>query len=379
MHICIIAPEQFPVPGDGSVEICIWAIARRLAERHKVTIVSRKVPGLPAAIILEQVRIIRLPASTPAHYLTSVLEYIQKESFDIIQVDNRPHLMSAVKKQLPHIPVFLFLHSLTFTPGTDKVANALAKADLIIANSHSLQRRLDRRFPKLTTGIHIVLLGADLDRFTPVQISEKQQLRSFYKLPQTFTVLFVGRVIPRKGVPILIRAMSHLNKHLPAHLVIAGKGKPSYIRQLKLLARRLRVSVTFLGNVAHENIHTLYQAADCFVCPSQNHESFGLVNVEAMASGLPVIASNNGGIREIVASGHNGYLVERYREALPFARHLLRIARHPQLAVTIGSQGRADALEAFNWQRTANHLEQLYQASATPQRGNRTLAGGMQL
>lgn len=99
MHICIIAPEQFPVPGDGSVEICIWAIARRLAERHKVTIVSRKVPGLPAAIILEQVRIIRLPASTPAHYLTSVLEYIQKESFDIIQVDNRPHLMSAVKKQ----------------------------------------------------------------------------------------------------------------------------------------------------------------------------------------------------------------------------------------------------------------------------------------
>ncbi|OMC81066.1 glycosyltransferase family 4 protein, partial [Paenibacillus odorifer] len=209
-----------------------------------------------------------------------------------------------VKKQLPHIPVFLFLHSLTFTPGTDKVAHALAKADLIIANSHSLQRRLDRRFPQLTTGIHIVLLGADLDRFTPVQTSEKQQLRSFYRLPQTFTVLFVGRVIPRKGV------------------------------------------VTFLGNVAHENIHTLYQAADCFVCPSQNHESFGLVNVEAMASGLPVIASNNGGIREIVASGHNGYLVERYREPLPFARYLLRIARHPQLAVTIGSQGRADALEA---------------------------------
>lgn len=365
MHICIIAPEQFPVPGDGSVEICIWAISKKLAERHKVTIVSRRVPGLPTAAILEQVRFIRLPASTAGHYLTSVLDFIQEESFDIIQVDNRPHLMSAVKKQLPHIPVVLFLHSLTFTPGTVRVANALNKADLIIANSHSLQRKLNRRFPKLTAGIHIVLLGADLNQFTPVETSEKFHLRSLYRLPQTFTVLFVGRVIPRKGVPILIRAMYHLNKRLPAHLVIAGKGRPSYIRQLKLLARRLGVSVTFLGNVAHEKIHPLYQAADCFVCPSQYHESFGLVNVEAMASGLPVIASSNGGIREIITSGHNGYLVEPYHKALPFARHLLRIGRNPDLAESIGAQGRMDVLEGFNWQRTATDLEQLYEALVT--------------
>lgn len=362
MHICIIAPERLPVPGDGSVEICIWAIARRLAEKHKVTIVSRRAPGLPDASILEQVRIIRLPASTPVHYRTSVLDYIQNESFDIVQIDNRPHLMSAVKKRLPHLPVFLFLHSLTFTPDTNKTARALARADLIIANSHSLQRRLTHRFPQLSNEIRIVLLGADLDRFTPVGIQEKYHLRRLYRLPKAFTVLFVGRVIPRKGVPILIRAMYHLNKHLPVHLVIAGKGNPSYLRQLKLLARRLGVPVSFLGNVAHEDIHTLYQAADCFVCPSQSHESFGLVNVEAMASGLPVIASSNGGIREIIDSGHNGYLVERYREALPFARYLLRLGRNPELAATIGKQGRADALEVFNWHRTATDLERIYQS-----------------
>lgn len=363
MHICIIAPEQFPVPGDGSVEICIWAIARRLAERHAVTIVSRKAPGLPDIAIVERVRIIRLSATTPADYLTSVLDFVQRESFDMIQIDNRPQLMSAVKKQLPYTPVCLFLHSLTFTPDTDRTATALAKADLIVANSLSLQRRLSHRFPELTKEIHIVMLGADLDRFTPVLASEKQQLRSFYKLPDTFTILFIGRLIPRKGVPVLIRAVHHLNKSLPAHLVIAGKGKPAYIRQLKLLARRLGVSVTFLGNVPHEDIHTLYQAADCFVCPSQSHESFGLVNVEAMASGIPVIASSNGGIREIIVSGHNGYLVEHYRESLPFTRHLLRIGRSPKLAELIGQQGREDALEAFHWQRTAADLERLYQAT----------------
>lgn len=361
MHICIIAPEQFPVPGDGSVEICIWAIARVLAERHKVTVVSRSWPGLPENAEFEQVRIIRLPAGTRAAYLTSVLNYIQTESFDIIQVDNRPYLMSAVKQHFPQTPVFLFLHSLTFVPATGKIASSLTRADLIIANSHSLQRKLSRRFPRLNVAISIVPLGADLTRFTPVLTPEKQRLRRLYQLPQTFTVLFVGRVIPRKGVPILIRAMSRLNKHLHAHLVIAGKGKPAYIRQLKLLAQRLGVSLSFLGNVVHEDIHALYQAVDCFVCPSQRHESFGLVNVEAMASGLPVIASGIGGIREIIISGHNGYLVDQYREALPFARFILRVARNPKLAVKIGAQGRQDVLQTFNWQHTAAQLERLYQ------------------
>ncbi|MNI95992.1 Spore coat protein SA [compost metagenome] len=79
-----------------------------------------------------------------------------------------------------------------------------------------------------------------------------------------------------------------------------------------------------------------------------------------MASGLPVIASNNGGIREIIVSGHNGYLVERYREAAPFAKYLLRLGRQPQLAARIGLQGRSDTLQNFGWQHTATALEELY-------------------
>ncbi|ULO07296.1 glycosyltransferase family 4 protein [Paenibacillus sp. 19GGS1-52] len=360
MHICIIAPEQFPVPGDGSVEICIWAIARLLAHQHRVTIVSRRTPGLPDSNEQERVSIIRLPADSLSHYLTAVLNYIQGERFDVIQVDNRPLLMAAVKKQLPHTPVLLFLHSLTFVPPTATIAGNLSKADLVIANSHSLQQRLARRFPRLNPKISIVPLGVDLSRFVPTQAAEKLRLRRLYQLPPGFAVLFVGRVIPRKGVPVLIRAMQRLNSRLPAHLIIAGKGKAPYIRQLKLLARRLGVSVSFLGNVAHEEIHGLYQAADCFVCPSQRHESFGLVNVEAMATGLPVVASSNGGIKEIIISGHNGYLVKRYRESLPFARCLLRIGRNPKLAAKIGAQGRMDALQTFEWKHTAARLEILY-------------------
>lgn len=362
MHICIIAPEQFPVPGNGSVEICIWAVARRLARKHKVTIVSRKTPGLPLSTELEQVRIIRLASGSPARYLASVLKFLEEESFDLIQVDNRPLLMAAVKRHNPRTPVLLFLHSLTFIPAESRIARSLAKADGIAANSRSLQYRISRRFPGLEQKLSVIPLGADLSRFSPADEQERQRLRRLYRLPPVFTVLFVGRVIPRKGVPVLLQAMSLLNKRLSAHLIIAGQGKAPYLRRLRTMARKLGVSVSFLGNIPHEDIHTLYQCADCFVCPSQKHESFGLVNVEAMATGLPVIASNNGGIREIIETGRNGFLINRYREAAPFAKRLLMIGRNPGLAAKIGLKGRNDALSAFEWRHTVVQLEELYRS-----------------
>jgi len=362
MRVCIIAPEQFTVPGNNSVEICILAIAKQLALRHEVVIVSRRMLGLAHTDEQEHVRIIRLPAGSPARYLHAVINYIKEESFDLIQVDNRPLLMAAVKRAVPHTPLILYLHSLTFVPNTRATLRHLDHADLIVANSRSLQQRLAHRFPTRSAVIRIVPLGADLERFLPPSPEERHRLRLAYHLPQTFTVLFVGRIIPRKGVSVLIRAVYLLRRRLQhVHLLIVGRGKPLYIRQLKRLARRLRVSITFLENVPHEEIHQLYQTADCFVCPSQGHESFGLVNVEAMASGLPVIASNNGGIREIIVSGANGFLVNQYRDPLSFSRYLLVLGRNPKLAAIMGAEGRKDALRAFEWKHTAARLEALYQ------------------
>lgn len=148
MHICMIAPEQFTVPGDGSVEICIWNIARRLAKRHKVTIVSRRAAGLPDTDELEQVQFIRLPSGTPSRYRSSVLTFLEaSEPFDLIQIDNRPRLAAAVKRQYPVTPVMIFLHSLTFVPQEPGIARCLALADAVTANSSSLEQRLIRRFP----------------------------------------------------------------------------------------------------------------------------------------------------------------------------------------------------------------------------------------
>lgn len=358
MKIAMVAPEKLPVPGNGSVEISILGIARELALRHEVTIISREMPGLPAKEQLEGITIRRVPSSSPDRYIQAVIRLLKENSFDLIQVDNRPRCLARIKRSLPDTPAILFLHSLTFAqPGPARLT-LLRQADCIAVNSLSLRERLGRRFPSVKHLMNVIPLGADLTRFVPALSDGTNFMPS--ERSQPFSVLYVGRLIPGKGVDILIRAVALVQQKVDIQLIIAGKGPQVYVRKLRLLARKLGIRSSFLGQIAHEQIHHLYRAADCLVCPSQMHEAFGLVNVEAMASGLPVIASDNGGIREIIESGSSGYLVSPYDKPQPFAACLQKLARDPKLAESLGKAGRAIAVNQFGWSRTAMHLEAAY-------------------
>lgn len=357
MNILMVAPEQIPVPGNGSVEICMLAIARQLAASHTVTLVSRSARNLPQVSRTGNLTIVRVAAGSSGKYISSVLGYIKGRRYDLIQVDNRPHYMAKIKAAFPYTPVALFLHSLTFVKPTAKVNESLGKADLIIANSDSLKASLSQRFPRHAGKIHKVHLGVDTGRFKPAS------RRAAGTAP--FRVLFAGRVIPRKGVPVMIRAMRLVRREYgTAGLTVVGGGKPGYMRELKRLARSNRVPVRFTGKIPHHAIHRQFRQADCFVCPSQEHEAFGLVNVEAMASGLPVVASNIGGIHEIVKHGANGYLVNAYHKPEEHAKWILQLARNRELAAKMSKRARQDALERFSWKQTAAKLMGIYKRYA---------------
>ncbi|MEC0124711.1 glycosyltransferase family 4 protein [Paenibacillus pabuli] len=360
MKIAMVAPEKLPVPGNGSVEICILGIARELALRHQVTIISRQMPDLAMTERIDGITIRRVPATSPAEYTKSVIRLLKIHPFDLIQVDNRPYSMAAVKRAFPHLPVVLYLHSLTFAqPGSARLA-LLKQANWIGINSQSLKQRLGRRFPSLKRRMGVIPLGVDLGRFLPANKGEQQLLQKQFGISGPFSILYVGRLIPGKGVDVLIRAVSLLQRHIPVQLIVVGRGPQAYVRKLRQLAKKLKVDTSFRGQVAHEHIDVLYRAADCLVCPSQKHEAFGLVNVEAMASGLPVIASDNGGIREIITSGSNGYLVKPYNDPQSFAFYLYKLADNPSLARSLGEAGRVRAVEYFSWARTAIQLEAAY-------------------
>jgi spore coat protein SA len=360
IRILIIAPEQIPVPPilGGSVEISIFAIAKRLAKYHSVTIVSRAHTRYPRHSVLGGVRIYRVPSGGSMRYLAQVKRFLQGKRYDVIQIDNRPRFVRPIKRMFPSTKVSLFLHSLTFvsTPYSNRKAakQGLSQADLIIANSSSLKHKLSRRFPAVSGKIRKVWLGVDTGRFKPLAQG---------KASSDFTLLFAGRLIPRKGVPVLLKAVKLVRERVskPVKVWIAGgSSQGGYSNRMRSLARSLGVDARFLGTVAHRRIHRIYRQADVFICPSQKHEAFGLVNVEALSSGLPVIASDLGGIKEIVRHNRNGLLVRHYREPEAFADAIVRLIQDESLVRQMKRQARADCVTRFSWSATAKRLSRIY-------------------
>lgn len=367
MHILMIAPEQIavPPPKGGSVEICMLAIAVKFAEQHKVTLVSRSHSGYPRSSELGNLKIVRVQADSPMRYIRKVVSYIRSKQFDWIQVDNRPRFISSIRRVFPDTPISLFLHSLTFVskPMSSIEASVihLDKADLIVANSHSLQQELTYRFPKLAERIRQVHLGVDLQQFQPLNASVRARLRKRYGLEGAYVFAFAGRIIPRKGLPVLIKAISKVNRVIPrVKLVVAGRGDTPYMKRLRKKANRLGVSATFVGYKSHRKMHEVYGMADCLVCPSQRHEAFGLVNVEAMATGIPVIASHNGGMTEIIQQGQNGFLIDNYRDASAFSNLMAILASNRSYSQALGIHARQDMIERFSWENTVQSLNELY-------------------
>lgn len=119
------------------------------------------------------VNIVRVASGSSKMYLASMLRFLRNKSYDVIQVDNRPHYMAAIKKARPRTKVTLFLHSLTFVPKTLYVKSSLKHADLIIANSGSLKSKLTDRFPAQAHKIRTAELGVEVKRFHPPSESER--------------------------------------------------------------------------------------------------------------------------------------------------------------------------------------------------------------
>ncbi|MED1914286.1 glycosyltransferase family 4 protein [Bacillus thuringiensis] len=362
MKIVIIAPEQIPVPPilGGSVEITILAIAKELSKWHSVSIISRAHSRYPKYSVIDGVHIYRVPTGSPAKYLTHVKKILKKRRFDVLQIDNRPEFVSQIKSMFPKATVSLYLHSLTFVnfPHTSRAETlaGLRKADLIITNSSSLESRLSARFPSMSRKIRVAWLGVDTSRFSPIQKTSD---------PRAFTILFAGRLIPRKGVPVLLQAVKLVNKQIaqPVKVMIAG-GSPTskYARQLQSLSRKFGIHAKFLGTIPHCRIHRVFRKADLFICPSQKHESFGLVNVEAMSSGLPVVASKNGGIKEVIQHGRSGLLIKQYKNPQAFADAICSLIMNKPLYLKMKQEAREIALEKFSWRATADRLNQIYES-----------------
>jgi len=228
----------------------------------------------------------------------------------------------------------------------------------VIANSQGLKELALKSQSKKEIGI--IYNGVDTDEFFPA--FEKRS-------SENFTIICVSRVTPRKGIRFLIQAFKLLcGRYDNIRLVIVGDGNEK--QSLEDLAQGLDIKnkIEFAGAVAHEKIFEYYQRANVFVLPSLN-EGMSNVMLEALASGLPVIATDTGGTKELLSEGVNGFVV-RMKDPDDLAEKIEKLIINNELEGKMSAEGRILA-EKLSWKSAANKYIDLYQKTSNIDKMNK--------
>jgi D-inositol-3-phosphate glycosyltransferase len=388
MHTCPLAP----LGGweTGGMNVYVRELGRALAARGvQVDIFTRRQTTDVADVVeyAPGARVIHIDAGPHRHVdKYDVLDYLPDfacgvqrfraltgASYDVLHshywLSGRLGLLFADRWGVPLVSMFHTLAQLK-----NRVAEApaereqavrfeierrtMAGSDRIVALTSVDRQQMIRHYGELAP-ILVIPGGVDLQRFRPHPRSEAR--RALGLEPADRIVLFVGRIQRLKGLEVLVRAFARLNDLDRARLVIVG-GQPGTtpesreIARLQHLAARLGVAerTRFVGAVAHDQLPLYYSAAEVSAMPS-SYESFGLVAVESLACGTPVVATRVGGLRSIVRDGETGLLVP-WRDADLFAERLRRVLTDDGLRAGLASRARESVL-GYGWDRIADeHL-----------------------
>ncbi|TMF76879.1 MAG: glycosyltransferase family 1 protein [Chloroflexi bacterium] len=242
-------------------------------------------------------------------------------------------------------------------------AEIAQQADLLIASTADESAELVRTYGAVPERVFVVPPGVDLSVFQPV---DRDEARRKIGYGPGRLLLFVGRLERLKGVEVAIRALALLRdrNHDDVRLLILGEdskdGDEGEKDRLKAVAADVGVRdrVDFLGSVAHHELPYFYSAADVCVMPSYS-ESFGLVGLEAQASGRPVVGSDVSGLRSVIRDQVSGYLIAGHDPA-EYAERIGRLLEDPELAQQMGRRGRLLA-QRYSWTRTADRLRELFE------------------
>lgn len=394
-------PLAEPGEGDaGGMTVYVRQMARSLAQRGiEVDIFTRRDSSTsPEEVVLRPgVRVLQVAAGEPgiskerlpAHLPEFTANLLQKVrgmglEYDVVHSHYwlSGKVASIVSKQWS-VPFVHTFHTLgreknrSRRPG-DRLepegrlageTRVIADACAIVASTPEERRSLVELYSAHPERIHLIPPGVDHGVFRPTdREAAKQQLG----LEGKKVMLFVGRLQPLKAADVAIQALWHMNDwgRMSADdvrlVIVGGTSGHSGAGELERLRQRvndlgLQDAVRFVPAQPHETLPTYYGAADVCLVPSYT-ESFGLVALEAQASGVPVVASSVGGLRSIVRHGQTGFLV-RAGAAESFAERTYRLLSDPALAASMGRLAVCSSGE-FAWDRSASELHELYAAGA---------------
>jgi spore coat protein SA len=375
--IVIVTPGTFAVPSDfsSSVERVVDALSRRMEKDANLVIFSKRIRGFTGYERKGNITHIRPKFRGRIRYRTSVQRWINRLRPDLIQVENRPSYVMTIKRSNPNIPVWLALHSVTFLnspKGSNRhIYHGLKSADRIIVNSEFLKEELIRQYRFCQPKILVNHPGTDenifVSKWSPAIQAEREQLKRNMGYENKRIVLYAGRLIEIKGVHHLLNIWSDVVRQYPdAVLLIVGSAYygsdrlTAYVRGLHQIGNTLPNNVRFVPFAPYHRMPQWFRIADVAVLPSIGKEAFGLVNVEAMASGVPIIAGDAGGIHEIIEHGMNGYLLNLNAIESELRLRLLELLHDDSRCQQFGEYGVQMVSKRFTWGKAAERQINLY-------------------
>jgi D-inositol-3-phosphate glycosyltransferase len=383
----------------GGMNVYIRELSRELAKEgiHIDIFTRSQQPTIPTVVDYQKgVRVIHLKAGFKApfeknhvwfhlpEFLHNMQQFIREEKSSYNLIHSHYWLSGRVGialRALYDIPLVHMFHTLGYLK--DEVTKSLGTAEssirlreeaqLLKHAEHIVVSSNREKAQMIGTGkvspekISIIPCGVDTHLFKPLP---SRQSKSHLSLPDKRYILFVGRIDPVKGIDILLKAMRIVKDQGDAAdavrlLVIGGDGnhptctRDSELHKLKQLTADLGLSdmVTFLGPQKQELLPSFYAAAEMCVLPSR-YESFGMVALEAMACGRPVIASNVGGLPSFIQDKVTGFLVPGGNETV-LAEKILTLLNDAPLGKSMGKDARQKAKE-FSWKKIALQMIVLY-------------------
>lgn len=373
MNLLLINNEFPPIGGGGST-VTKYAIRYLVQAGHTVTLVTSRYKDLPHKEIIDRATVIRIPAVRKFKDYSSMFElvtfgvsallfcvgYARKNRIDFTFAFFAVPAgwVAWILRLLYGIPYGVYFGGSDIpnaNPSRFKdiypIITPLLKmiwkrASFRSVCSQELQSLGHKADP--TSEFLMIPNGVETQRFIPIERRESPKVK----------VLFIGRLIPRKGFHRVVHALPRVRElsHVPFEVEVVGTG--AHRAELDSLAEQLHVSdlIRYVGMVPYDQLEKSYQYADIFVLTSLS-EGMPSVILEAMGCGLPIIASDVGGNNEIVHEGENGYLITG-DDSNGLAEKLVSLINNKELRTTMGQKSRAYAL-AYDWKNIMGRYNEL--------------------
>jgi phosphatidylinositol alpha-1,6-mannosyltransferase len=362
----LFVTNDFP-PKIGGIQTMLWELWRRL-DPSTFAVLTTPHPDAAAWDAQQPFRVVRtrervlLPSPSMVH---RVDDLVTEVGADVVLLD--PALPVGLLGPRLRVPYGVVLHGAEVTvPGRLPAAARLLRrvldgAGLVVAAGGYPLAEAERVASGPLPSV-LVPPGVDTERFVPLDPAARRAARTRLGLPEEGRlVVSVSRLVPRKGMDVLIKAAALLAPSRPDLTVAIGGGGRDHDRLARLIAAT-GAPVRLLGRVEHDDLPDLYACGDVFAMLCRNRwggleqEGFGIVFVEAAAGGVPQVAGDSGGAAEAVADGETGLVVRHPEDPAAVADALARLLDDPAARSRMGQAARERAMASFSYDVLAARL-----------------------